>query len=74
MDDKIAQIPYFAHEGEMMRSECQIRRLIAVIIMLIVLTIVTNIMWIWFVMHYDVVKGTESSSVSDSEQSEAGHV
>ena len=68
MDNRdIAQIPYFAHEGEMMRSERQIRRLFVVIIMLIVLTIITNVMWMWFVMHYNVCY-EEQDGTSESVQ------
>lgn len=45
MDNRdIAQISYFAHEGEMARSERTIRRLWKAVIMLIVLTIITNVM------------------------------
>lgn len=76
MDKEIAQIPYFAHEGEMMRSERQIRRLLTVIVMLIILTVVTNILWVWYVTHYDCISHEQgkNSSVTDSEQSEVNYV
>lgn len=74
MDREVAQVPYFAYEGEMARSERTIKRLWILVIMLIVLTIITNILWIWFVMHYDCIQATDSNSVTDSEQSEVDHV
>lgn len=76
MDREVAQVPYFAYEGEMMRSEQQIRRLLTVIVMLIILTVVTNILWVWYVTHYDCIgHEQDQSSVSDSEQDKgAGYV
>ena len=53
MDKEIAQIPYFAFEGEMARSERHIKRLWIAIIALIILTIITNVMWIWYISQYD---------------------
>ena len=75
MDREVAQVPYFAYEGEMARSERTIRRLWILVIMLIVLTIITNIVWIWYVTHYDCVQVTDSNSVTESEQDKgAGYV
>lgn len=68
MNKDIAQISYFAHEGEMARSERTIRRLWKAVIMLIVLTIITNVMWMWFVLHYDVVSYEEQDGTSESVQ------
>lgn len=54
MENKeIAQIPYFAFEGEMARSERHIKRLWIAIIVLAFVTVVTNVMWIWYISQYD---------------------
>lgn len=50
---EIAQIPYFAFEGEMARSERHIKRLWVAIIVLAFVTVVTNVMWIWYISQYD---------------------
>lgn len=41
-------IPYFAHEGMMVRMERTIRRLWVLCIFLIVLLTLTNGAWIWY--------------------------
>ena len=54
MDNReIAQIPYFAFEGEMARSERHIKRLWIAIIVLAFVTVITNVMWIWYISQYD---------------------
>ncbi len=53
MNDRIVQIPYIVFEGEMARSERHIKRLWIAIIALIILTIITNVMWIWYISQYD---------------------
>ena len=53
MDKEIAQIPYFAFEGEMARSERHIKRLWIAIIVLAFVTVITNVMWIWYMSQYD---------------------
>lgn len=50
---EIAQIPYFAFEGEMARSERHIKRLWIAIIVLAFVTVITNVMWIWYISQYD---------------------
>ena len=50
---EIAQIPYFAFEGEMARSERHIKRLWVAIIVLAFVTVVTNVMWIWYISQYE---------------------
>lgn len=50
---EIAQIPYFAFEGEMARSERHIKRLWVAIIVLAFVTVITNVMWIWYISQYD---------------------
>ena len=53
MEKDIAQIPYFAFEGEMARSERHIKRLWIAIIVLAFVTVITNVMWIWYISQYD---------------------
>lgn len=54
MDNReIAQIPYFAFEGEMARTERHIKRLWIAIIVLAFVTVITNVMWIWYISQYD---------------------
>ena len=53
MDKEIAQIPYFAFEGEMARSERHIKRLWIAIIVLAFVIVITNVMWIWYISQYD---------------------
>ena len=45
-NEQVAQIPYFAHEGEMVRMERANKRLWIVILVLIVCLMGTNIGWI----------------------------
>lgn len=47
MDNDKAMIPYFAHEGEMVRMERVVKRLWITVILLIVLLVATNGAWLW---------------------------
>lgn len=46
--DSSAQIPYFAHEGMMVRLERTIKRLWITTIILIVLLVVSNLGWLFY--------------------------
>lgn len=48
MDNDKAMIPYFAHEGEMVRMERVVKRLWITVILLIVLLVGTNGAWLWW--------------------------
>ena len=44
----VSMIPYFAHEGEMARMERMVRRMWAVIILLILLLAGSNAAWVMY--------------------------
>ena len=48
MDQEVASIPYFAHEGEMSRMERANKRLWIIVIILIVALIGTNAGWLYY--------------------------
>ena len=59
-DEKVAQIPYFAHEGMLARQERTIRRLTVALILTIVLIFASNVVWLWAWLQYDYT-GEETS-------------
>lgn len=59
MDDNKAMIPYFAHEGEMVRMERIIKRLWITVILLIVLLVGTNGAWLYFESQWEYYETTE---------------
>ena len=52
-DDRVAQIPYFAHEGMLARQERTIKRLCIALVMSIVLIFASNVIWLYAWMQYD---------------------
>ena len=52
-DKAPANVPYVVHESAMARSERQAKRLVAVIILLIVLLVGSNICWIVYENSFD---------------------
>lgn len=52
-EKKIAQIPYFVYEGEQVRNERVIRRLLIALLVVIILLFATNIIWIYEWSSYD---------------------
>ena len=52
MEEKIASIPYYAHEGEMARAERTNLRLWILVILLILALIGTNAAWIYHESQY----------------------
>ena len=52
-DDKVAQVPYFVHEGMIERQDRTIRRLIIALILCILLIFASNALWLWSWMQYD---------------------
>lgn len=59
MDDNKAMIPYFAHEGEMVRMERIIKRLWITVLLLIVLLVGTNGAWLYFESQWEYYETTE---------------
>lgn len=52
------QVPYIVHEASEARLERIIKRLWAVVIILIVLVVATNGAWIWYESQWEVVETT----------------
>jgi len=59
MDNDKAMIPYFAHEGEMVRMERVVKRLWITVILLIVLLVGTNGAWLYFESQWEYYETTE---------------
>ena len=53
-DDKVAQVPYFVHEGMIERQDRTIRRLTVALILTIVLIFASNVVWLIYMSGYDV--------------------
>ena len=56
MDNK--NIPYFVHEGEMVRMERVVKRLWITVILLIVLLVGTNGAWLWWESQFQYYEET----------------
>lgn len=61
MDNDKAMIPYFAHEGEMVRMERVVKRLWITVILLIVLLVGTNTIWIIYENSFEEVVITQEN-------------
>jgi len=61
MDNDKAMIPYFAHEGEMVRMERVVKRLWITVILLIVLLVGTNTVWIIYENSFEEVVVTQEN-------------
>ena len=55
----VSMIPYFAHEGEMARMERMVRRMWAVIILLILLLAGSNAAWVMYENQFQDVEVTQ---------------
>ena len=62
-NEKLASIPYFAHEGEMNRAERANKRLWIIIIILIVALVGTNAGWIIYESQFSVTETTIDQQV-----------
>lgn len=51
-------VPYIVHESSMVRAERQAKRLIAIIILLIVLLVGSNIGWLIYESQFETVEST----------------
>lgn len=56
-------VPYFAHEGMMVRNERTIKRLIIALIISIILIFASNALWLYAWMQYDYVGSEESVDI-----------
>ena len=61
-----ATVPYVAHEFAMARAERQSKRLVAVIILLILLLVGSNIGWLLYESQFETVETTEEDIVVDA--------
>lgn len=67
MEEKMAQIPFAAHEGSLTRMERIIKRLVVSLIITIVLMFASNALWLYAWMQYDYSSDattTETSTVT----------
>ena len=62
-NEKLASIPFFAHEGEMNRAERANKRLWIIIIILIVALVGTNAGWIIYESQFAVTETTIDQQV-----------
>lgn len=63
-----ATVPYFVHEGMMVRNERTVKRLIIALIIAVVLMFVSNAAWLYCWMQYDYsIDGVQTVTTVDSE-------
>ena len=65
-----ATVPYVAHESAMARAERQSKRLVAVIILLILLLVGSNIGWLVYNSQFEVAETNET--IIEAEQDGSG--
>ena len=68
-DKNPASVPYVVHESAMARSERQAKRLVAVIILLIVLLVGSNIGWMVYENSFEDVNTTEEYQIEQDAES-----
>lgn len=67
MEEKMAQIPFVAHEGSLTRMERIIKRLVFALVITILLMFASNALWLYAWMQYDYSSDattTETSTVT----------
>ena len=69
-DKTPATVPYVAHESAMARAERQSKRLVAVIILLILLLVGSNIGWLVYNSQFEVAETWEQEVIQDAENGE----
>lgn len=62
-DKAPTNVPYVVHESAMARAERQAKRLVAVIILLIVLLVGSNIGWLVYESQFETVETTEEYQI-----------
>ena len=65
-DKAPTNVPYVVHESAMARAERQAKRLVAVIILLILLLVGSNIGWLVYESQFETVETTEEDIVVDA--------
>lgn len=62
-------VPYIVHESSMVRAERQAKRLIAIIILLIVLFVGSNIGWLIYESQFETVETVEEYAIEQNAES-----
>lgn len=65
MDENMATIPYFAHEGDMNRLERANKRMFILVLVLIVALVGSNAGWIYFESQFEDVVTTVTQDNAD---------
>lgn len=73
MEEKMAQIPFVAHEGSLTRMERIIKRLVAALVVSIILTFASNALWLYAWLQYDYTGETSTITV-DSKDGIANYI
>ena len=68
-DKSPVSVPYVVHESAMARAERQSKRLVAVIILLIVLLVGSNIGWLVYESQFETVETTEEYEIQQDTES-----
>ena len=69
-----ASVPYVVHESAMARAERQAKRLVAVIILLIVLLVGSNIGWLVYNSQFEIVETTEETVIEATQDGEGTNI
>ena len=70
VDKTPATVPYVVHESAMARAERLSKRLVAVIILLVLLLVGSNIGWLVYNSQFEVAETWEQEVIQDAENSE----
>lgn len=74
MSNQPISVPYIVHESSMVRAERQAKRLIAIIILLIVLLVGSNIGWLIYESQFEDVTTSEEIIVDAEENGIANYI
>ena len=69
-DKTPANVPYVVHESAMARAERQAKRLVAIIILLILLLVGSNIGWLVYESQFETVESWEQEVVQEADNGE----
>lgn len=67
MEEKMAQIPFVAHEGSLTRMERIIKRLVVALVITIVLMFASNALWLYAWMQYDYSSDATTTTTTTEE-------
>lgn len=72
-EEKVNNVPYIVHEGEVARQERHIKRLIAIILILIGLLFASNMAWLYVWNSYDYTTDTQTVDLN-SQKGNANYI